>query len=179
MAPDCNVRAAAQARRFGAFSVRAAAGAFRGVAGPRIVRRPPDGRPPDPAHPMLYPLIRPFLFQLDAERAHETGIGVARFLANHPGLAEFVHDSLARPALLPRRVAGLTFPNPVGLAAGLDKNAEAALAWWAFGFGFVELGTVTPRPQAGKPRPRLFRDVPRRALVNRMGFNNQGADAVA
>ena len=128
---------------------------------------------------MPYPLIRPFLFQLDAERAHETGIGVARFLAHHPGLSEFVHDSLARPALLPRRVAGLTFPNPVGLAAGLDKNAEAALAWWAFGFGFVELGTVTPRPQAGKPRPRLFRDVPRRALVNRMGFNNQGADAVA
>jgi hypothetical protein len=74
---------------------------------------------------------------------------------------------------------GLDFPNPVGLAAGLDKNAEAPLAWWAFGFGFLELGTVTPRPQAGKPKPRMFRDVPRLALINRMGFNNHGADAVA
>lgn len=128
---------------------------------------------------MLYRLVRPFLFRHDPEDAHEMGIDFARWLAEDEARCRFVHDFVARPADRPVRVAGLTFPNPVGLAAGLDKNAEAPLAWWAFGFGFVELGTVTPRPQAGKPRPRMFRDVARRALVNRMGFNNHGADAVA
>jgi dihydroorotate dehydrogenase len=128
---------------------------------------------------MLYRLLRPLLFRLDAEKAHRLGLAVARRVANHPRLARLIHRLLARPVARPVRVAGLDFPNPVGLAAGLDKNAEAPLAWWAFGFGFAELGTVTPRPQPGKPRPRLFRFPKMRALVNRMGFNNDGADAVA
>jgi dihydroorotate dehydrogenase len=128
---------------------------------------------------MLYRLARPFLFRHDAEEAHEIGIGVARWVAESTERAQFIHDFIAKPADRPKVVAGLSFPTPVGLAAGLDKNAEAPLAWWAFGFGFAELGTITPRPQAGKPRPRLFRDVKREALINRMGFNNHGADAVA
>jgi dihydroorotate dehydrogenase len=128
---------------------------------------------------MLYSLLRPALFSMDAERAHNLAIGGARVLANHPWLAELVHDYIARPARCERRVAGLTFPNPIGLAAGMDKNAVAPLAWWAFGFGFMELGTVTPLPQAGKPKPRMFRFPDRRAIVNRMGFNNGGVAAVA
>src|SRR5437879_4046664 len=113
---------------------------------------------------MLYRLARPVLFRLDAERAHELGLGVARFVADRPRLARLVHRLAARrPA--PVRVAGLDFANPVGLAAGLDKNAVAPLAWWAFGFGFVELGTVTPRPQPGNPKPRMFRDVRAQAIV--------------
>ena len=128
---------------------------------------------------MLYSLLRPVLFRLDPERAHGIGISAARFLAGHRRLAAAVRRRVARPRDLPVTVAGLTFPNPIGLAAGLDKNAEAALAWWAFGFGFAELGTVTPKPQAGKPKPRLFRFPDKLALVNRMGFNNDGAEAVA
>ena len=128
---------------------------------------------------MLYRLIRPALFSLDAERAHGVGIGAAHRLARRRRLAAFVRHTIARPRDFPVRLAGMTFPNPVGLAAGLDKNAEAPLAWWAFGFGFAELGTVTPRPQAGKPKPRLFRFPAEQALVNRMGFNNDGAEAVA
>lgn len=128
---------------------------------------------------MLYDLLRPLLFSMDAERAHDTALSSARILANHPWLAQLVHDHIARPAQSGRRVAGLTFPNPVGLAAGMDKNAIAPLAWWAFGFGFIELGTVTPLPQPGKPKPRMFRFPDRRSVVNRMGFNNGGAGQVA
>jgi dihydroorotate dehydrogenase len=128
---------------------------------------------------MLYRVLRPLLFRLDAEKAHHVGLAVARLVARSARLAHLVRRVLARPLDRPVRVAGLDFPNRVGLAAGLDKNAEAPLAWWAFGFGFAELGTVTPRPQPGKPKPRLFRFPAMRALVNRMGFNNDGADAVA
>ncbi|HEX8913970.1 MAG TPA: quinone-dependent dihydroorotate dehydrogenase [Humisphaera sp.] len=128
---------------------------------------------------MLYTLVRPFLFRHDAEEAHEIGIGFARWLAEDAAKCRFVRACVTRPADRPKVVAGLTFPNPVGLAAGLDKNAEAPMAWWAFGFGFLELGTVTPRPQAGKPKPRMFRDIAGAALINRMGFNNHGAAAVA
>jgi dihydroorotate dehydrogenase len=128
---------------------------------------------------MLYRLLRPVLFRLDAEHAHRLAMFVARRVAGHPRLAHLVYRLLAHPAQRPVHVAGLDFPNSIGLAAGLDKNAEAPLAWWAFGFGFAELGTVTPRPQPGKPRPRLFRLPKLRALVNRMGFNNDGAEAVA
>src|SRR4051812_14723639 len=128
---------------------------------------------------MLYSLVRPLLFRHDAEHAHEMGIEFAAWLAESAERCRFVHDHFARPLSRPKRVAGLTFPNPIGLAAGLDKNAEAPLAWWAFGFGFVELGTVTPRPQAGKPKPRLFCDVKRGALINRMGVNNNRAAVVA
>jgi dihydroorotate dehydrogenase len=128
---------------------------------------------------MLYRLLRPLLFLLDAEKAHHLGLAAARLVARSARLARVVRHVLARPHDRPIQVAGLTFPNRVGLAAGLDKNAEAPLAWWAFGFGFAELGTVTPRPQPGKPKPRLFRFPAMRALVNRMGFNNDGADVVA
>src|SRR5258708_26869014 len=116
---------------------------------------------------MLYRAIRPLLFSFDAERAHEWGLGVARFVAGRPWLAKLIHRYAARSKSQPVRVAGLEFPNPIGLAAGLDKNACAPLAWWAFGFGFMELGTVTPLAQAGKPRPRMFRFPDRRAVVNR------------
>lgn len=128
---------------------------------------------------MIYSLIRPLLFQLDAERAHELGLAVARYIADRPGLARFIQEHSARPRRQLVRVAGMDFSNPIGLAAGLDKNAVAPLAWWAFGFGFAEFGTVTPLPQAGNPRPRLFRLPREKALVNRMGFNNDGAEAVA
>ncbi len=128
---------------------------------------------------MLYRLLRPLLFTLDAENAHRLGLAVARRVAGDLGTARLIHRWFARPVSHPVRVAGLDFPNPIGLAAGLDKNSEAPLAWWAFGFGFAELGTVTPRPQPGKPRPRLFRFPKMRALVNRMGFNNDGAEVVA
>jgi dihydroorotate dehydrogenase len=127
---------------------------------------------------MLYPLLlRPLLFQLDPERAHELGLWAARKLSESTVLANLVHSvaGFSRPV----HVAGLTFPNRVGLAGGLDKNGVAARAWWAFGFGFVELGTVTPKPQPGNPRPRMFRLATQHAIVNRMGFNNDGAEALA
>lgn len=128
---------------------------------------------------MLYRLIRPLLFSLDPERAHGLAMAGARFLDARPRLARTVRRFVARPAERPVRLLGLTFPNRCGLAAGFDKNCEAAWAWWAFGFGFVELGTVTPRGQPGHDRPRMFRLAKEQALVNRMGFNNEGAEAVA
>lgn len=128
---------------------------------------------------MLYSLIRPFLFRQDPEDAHNLAMDIARWVAGDLARAKLVHDIIARPAERPVTIAGLRFPNPIGVAGGMDKNAEAPLAWWAFGFGFMELGTITPRPQSGKPRPRMFRDIKNRALINRMGFNNHGASAVA
>ncbi|OWK40805.1 quinone-dependent dihydroorotate dehydrogenase [Fimbriiglobus ruber] len=129
---------------------------------------------------MLYQtLLRPALFRLDAERAHTLALTAAASLARSRTLAQIVHDAVARPRSRPVDVLGLTFPNPVGLAGGMDKNAVAPLAWWAFGFGFLELGTVTPRPQAGNDKPRMFRFPATGAVVNRMGFNNAGAVAVA
>jgi len=120
-----------------------------------------------------YALLRPVLFSLDAERAHEfTLAGLSRL---PPAL---IAAGLARIPADPRTVMGLTVPNPVGLAAGLDKNGECLDAWAAMGFGFVELGTVTPRPQPGNPRPRLFRLPKAEAIINRMGFNNHGIDAL-
>jgi len=114
----------------------------------------------------IYPLLRPLLFTLDAERAHGLSIAaVKRLPLGGPGQAD------PRLAI---RVAGLEFPNPVGLAPGYDKNAEVPDAMLALGFGFVEAGTITPRPQAGNPRPRLFRLAEDRAVINRMGFNNEG-----
>jgi dihydroorotate dehydrogenase len=116
---------------------------------------------------MLYPLLRPLIFTLDAERAH--GLTLAALKALPPGRA--------RSPELPIRVAGIDFPNPVGLAAGFDKNAEVFAQILRLGFGFAEVGTVTPLPQAGNPRPRLFRLVEDRAVINRMGFNNEGLEA--
>src|SRR5688572_29829247 len=114
----------------------------------------------------LYPLLRPLAFALDAERAHRLTIAALKLLP--PGLP-------ARPdPRLAIDVAGLSFPNPVGLAAGFDKDAEIFRQMLGFGFGFVEVGTLTPRPQTGNPKPRLFRLGEDRAVINRMGFNNGG-----
>ncbi len=119
---------------------------------------------------MLYSLARPLLFQLDAEKAHDLTLSA---LAHMP----LVKQALTAPAL---RVdlAGLSFPNPVGLAPGFDKNARVADRMVRFGFGFVEVGTLTPLPQSGNPKPRLFRLAEDRAVINRFGFNNDGADVV-
>lgn len=128
---------------------------------------------------MLYhTFVRPALFTLDPERAHELALLGTSLLGRSRLLTRAVH-ALARPRRQPVCHFGLTFPHPVGLAGGMDKNAVAPLAWWAFGFGFVELGTVTPRPQSGNDRPRMFRMPDRLAVINRMGFNNDGAEAVA
>lgn len=123
----------------------------------------------------LYPLLRPLAFRLDAERAHELGIGALAFAGSTPGLRQMVSQSV--PAI-PTNVMDIDFPNPLGLAAGLDKHATAIPAFSAMGFGFVEVGTVTPRPQPGNPKPRLFRLVEHEAIINRMGFNSPGLDVV-
>src|SRR5262249_13184693 len=94
-------------------------------------RRPSDSRS-HPVPSMLYDLIRPLLFRLDAERAHEIALGAARLVGQNPWLAELIRDYVSRPVRLEKTVAGIRFPNPIGLAAGMDKNAVAPLAWWAF-----------------------------------------------
>jgi dihydroorotate dehydrogenase len=120
----------------------------------------------------LYRLIRPFLFQVDAETAHGLAI---RALVN--GWVPCPTDG--DPEILRTSVWGRSFANPIGLAAGFDKNAEVPDAVLAMGFGFTEVGSVTPKPQAGNPKPRLFRLPEDRAVVNRMGFNNDGLALVA
>ncbi len=123
---------------------------------------------------LYHQLLRPLLFRADAERVHEFAL---RWLARlGPALQMFAppHDSR-----LERSVFGIRFPNPVGLAAGFDKNGVALRAWEGLGFGFAEIGTVTARAQPGNPRPRIFRLPEERALINRLGFNNEGADAIA
>ncbi len=122
----------------------------------------------------MYRFARPLLFCLDAERAHGLalrGLEAAWRSGAAPLLAE-------TPDPLPTKAFGLSFPNPVGLAAGLDKNGAHVDALLALGFGFVEIGTVTPRPQPGNPKPRMFRLPHRQAVINRMGFNNDGVDAL-
>ena len=114
----------------------------------------------------LYPLIRPLAFAFDAETAHRLTIGALKIVPPRRP-PEF-------PASLKTRVAGLDFPTPVGLAAGFDKDAEVPEQMLSMGFGFVEVGTLTPRPQDGNPRPRLFRLSEDKAVINRMGFNNRG-----
>ncbi|HEY6894014.1 MAG TPA: quinone-dependent dihydroorotate dehydrogenase, partial [Rhodanobacteraceae bacterium] len=122
----------------------------------------------------MYALARPFLFCLDAERAHDLGL-VSIETAYRTGF----HALLApRPPPLPVDVFGLRFENPVGLAAGLDKNGAHIDALAALGFGFIEVGTTTPRPQSGNPKPRMFRLPEREAVINRLGFNNEGVDAL-
>jgi len=121
---------------------------------------------------MLYDLICPLLFRLDAERAHHFTLASLKF-AHHLGLSRLLASACQAK---PRTVMGLEFPNAVGLAAGLDKNGDYIDALAAMGFGFIEIGTVTPRPQPGNPKPRLFRIPQARAIINRMGFNNDGVD---
>ena len=116
----------------------------------------------------LYPLLRPFIFSLDAEFAHRATIAALKMLPLH---------SAHLPQSLKTTVAGIEFPSPVGLAAGFDKDAEVAGEMLTLGFGFVEVGTLTPRAQSGNPKPRLFRLSEDRAVINRMGFNNEGQAA--
>jgi dihydroorotate dehydrogenase len=120
-----------------------------------------------------YALIRPFLFRMDPEEAHEHTLDGLSRTQNTP------LDRLYRQPFVPNPVtlAGLTFPNRVGLAAGLDKNARCIDGLGAMGFGFVEVGTVTPKAQPGNPKPRMFRLPQAQALINRLGFNNDGLDA--
>ncbi|MDJ0365769.1 quinone-dependent dihydroorotate dehydrogenase [Hymenobacter sp. H14-R3] len=129
---------------------------------------------------MYKSVVKPLLFKLDAERAHHFVFDNLKWTSQLPGTAaalrglyDYRHPSLART------VFGLQFANPVGLAAGFDKNAALTDELATMGFGFVEIGTVTPRPQPGNPQPRLFRLPQDEALINRMGFNNDGATAVA
>jgi dihydroorotate dehydrogenase len=128
----------------------------------------------------LWRLARPALFALDAETAHHAAIWGLSLFDGAPGLAASLRRSIrADREVLSTQVGALRFPNCVGLAAGLDKNAEAMTGLFGLGFGAIEIGTVTPRPQPGNPLPRLFRVPPEQALINRMGFNNDGADAIA
>src|SRR6516164_8924005 len=122
-------------------------------------------------------LVRPVLFAIDPESAHELAIGSLRIAS----AIDLVLGVLGRfqPAPKPQKLFGLEFPNPIGLAAGLDKNGIALPAWAALGFGFIEIGTVTAKAQPGNPKPRIFRLPEQQALINRLGFNNDGADVIA
>ena len=120
-----------------------------------------------------YGLARPFLFGMDAEQAHEFTLDTLARTQNTPLACFYSQTRVSDPV----RLAGLEFPNRVGLAAGLDKNARCIDAFAAMGFGFVEVGTVTPKAQPGNPKPRIFRIPERDALINRLGFNNEGLDA--
>lgn len=121
---------------------------------------------------LLYALLRPLLFSLDPERAHHLTLPALKHAA-----AWGLTGILGKPAADPRTVMGVTFPNPVGLAAGLDKDGAFIDGLAALGFGSIEVGTVTPRAQAGNPKPRMFRLPAANAVINRMGFNNGGVDA--
>ena len=122
----------------------------------------------------MYDTLRPLLFKLDAEKAHHLTL-YALGVAQRSGFARWIATP---PADLPTTVFGITFPNPVGLAAGLDKNAEYLDALDALGFGFIEVGTVTPLAQPGNDKPRMFRLPGHEAIINRLGFNNDGVDAL-
>ena len=122
----------------------------------------------------MYSLLKPLLFRLDAERAHHLTLDSLQ-VASRLKLSGLLPTP---PACRTRRVMGLDFPNPIGLAAGLDKNGAYIDALASLGFGFIEVGTVTPRPQPGNPQPRLFRIPEAQAIVNRFGFNNEGVDAL-
>lgn len=119
---------------------------------------------------MWYQLVKPFLFALDPEYSHDLTFSVLKFL-NHCG-------AFSQKKTFPHEIncMGLKFPNPIGLGAGLDKNGDCLSAWAYMGFGFIEIGTITPKPQNGNPKPRLFRLPSSYALINRMGFNNKGVD---
>ncbi len=119
-----------------------------------------------------YSLIRPLLFSLSPESAHHLSLQALKWSMHGP-IAQFMRRQVEQK---PVNVMGIDFPNPVGLAAGLDKNGDYINALASLGFGFIEIGTITPRPQAGNPKPRLFRIRESEAIINRMGFNNKGID---
>ncbi|SET11780.1 quinone-dependent dihydroorotate dehydrogenase [Thalassotalea agarivorans] len=121
---------------------------------------------------MFYSKLRKVLFQFDPETIHDVTIKSLKNTGKTPLNAFYSQKTIQKPV----EVMGITFPNPVGLAAGLDKNGECVDAFLAMGFGFVEVGTVTPRPQPGNEKPRLFRIEEKQAIINRMGFNNKGVD---
>lgn len=126
---------------------------------------------------LYHRFIRRVLFSVSAETAHNLAIGNLRAISSLPSALRQLERFKPPPA--PKSLFGLTFPNPIGLAAGFDKNGVAIPAWAALGFGFVEIGTVTAQPQPGNPKPRIFRYPEQQALINRLGFNNDGADVVA
>ena len=129
---------------------------------------------------MMYSsLIRPLLFQLSAERAHNLALRGLQFASQSGITTAALRAAVGSVPDAPVQAMGLTFRHPLGLAAGMDKNAVALRAWEALGFSHLEIGTVTPRPQPGNPKPRMFRLPEDQALINRMGFNNGGADAAA
>lgn len=121
--------------------------------------------------------VRPILFSFSAEAAHDLAIRNLRAASSLPSVLRALERF--KPPPKPKTIFGLTFPNLIGLAAGFDKNGVAIPAWAALGFGFVEIGTVTAKAQAGNPKPRIFRYPEQGALINRLGFNNDGADTVA
>ena len=133
-----------------------------------------DGRLPKNLYERF---IRPLLFSLDAETAHHLTIELLRSSSRVDSALRAL--SSFQPAPKPKTVFGVNFPNPIGLAAGLDKNGVALPAWAAMGFGFVEIGTVTAKAQPGNPKPRIFRFPEQQALINRLGFNNDGAGTIA
>ena len=123
-----------------------------------------------------YDQIKPLLFRLDPERAHALGMGALKTLSAFPTCVRMIAKrTFVDHPVLRQEIFGRTFANPVGLAAGFDKDADAIGAMPALGFGFTEVGTVTPRPQPGNPKPRLFRHIDEQAIQNAMGFNNQGS----
>jgi len=122
-------------------------------------------------------IVRSILFSLPPETAHHLVLGGLRAVSRLPFALRALHS--LQPPARPKTLFGLNFPNPIGLAAGFDKNGVALPAWAALGFGFIEIGTVTAKAQAGNPRPRIFRYPQQKALINRLGFNNDGAEVVA
>jgi dihydroorotate dehydrogenase len=128
---------------------------------------------------LIYRTLRPILFRLDPEAAHTLSLGLMRFVGALPPVGWVLRRSFAVDAARPVEAFGLRFPNAVGLAAGYDKDAVAWRGLARLGFGHVEIGTVTPRPQPGNPRPRVFRLASERSLINRLGFPSRGADYVA
>jgi dihydroorotate dehydrogenase len=120
--------------------------------------------------------LKPILFAMDAENAHHFAIAALQTIARYPWLLRILNRPNGKR--LGKEVFGLRFPNPIGLAAGFDKDAVALPAWEALGFGFIEVGTITAKPQPGNPRPRIFRIPEQQALVNRLGFNNEGAKTI-
>ncbi|MBL7778861.1 MAG: quinone-dependent dihydroorotate dehydrogenase [Chitinophagales bacterium] len=127
----------------------------------------------------LYPLVKELLFKMDAETAHHFTIQQLQLAGKFPFLLRMFAASHANHQALKKNLMGIEFRNPVGLAAGLDKNGEVIDEMGLLGFGFVEIGTITPKPQPGNDKPRLFRLPKNEALINRMGFNNVGAEVAA